>query len=271
MILPKTSLAEAQVVAERVRTEVAAVDVGARDLRVTVSVGVASFPESARDTDGVLGAADAALLRAKARGRNRVCLFSEDKTAAVTALEGDLVALGRQFAERLGLSDGETAGLITALAVYESGGRVSDEVQTILGETVVEAGPVADEVRQNAFDALLYGSERWDGGGYPEGRRGVVDPPRGARFRRLPRLPRGQRDRLRPPAVRGLPRVRPAHGPALHQHGAHRGARGGVAPSGPLGPLRARRRSAPEGAADRRRRGPIDTGSPLAFGPSALR
>jgi len=176
MILPRTSLSEAQVVAERVRAEVAAVGVGGRDLRVTVSVGVASFPESARDTDGVLGAADAALLRAKARGRNRVCLFSEDKTAAVSALEGDLVALGRRFADRLGLSEGEAAGLITALAVYESGGRVSDEVQTILGETVAEPGPAADEVRQNAFDALLYGSERWDGGGYPEGRRGVAIP-----------------------------------------------------------------------------------------------
>ncbi len=36
--------------------------------------------------------------------------------------------------------------------------------------------PAADEVRQNAFDALLYGSERWDGDGYPEGRRGVAIP-----------------------------------------------------------------------------------------------
>jgi diguanylate cyclase (GGDEF)-like protein len=176
MILPQTSLPEAQVVAERVRAEVAAIDVGAPDLRVTVSVGVASYPESALDPDGVLGAADAALLRAKARGRNRVCLFTEDKGAAVGALEGDLVALGRRFAERLGLSESETAGLLTALAVYESGGRVSDEVQMILGESTAEKGPVADEVRQNAFDALLYGSERWDGGGYPEGRRGVSIP-----------------------------------------------------------------------------------------------
>ncbi len=100
MILPQTSLPEAQTVAERIRAEVAAVDVGAPDLRVTVSLGVASFPESARDTDGVLGAADAALLRAKARGRNRVCLFTEDKGAVVGALEGELVALGRRFAQQ---------------------------------------------------------------------------------------------------------------------------------------------------------------------------
>ncbi len=176
MILPQTSLPEAQTVAERVRAEVAAVDVGTPDLRVTVSVGVASFPESARDADGVLGAADAALLRAKARGRNRVCLFTEDKDAVVGALEGELVALGRRFAQQIGLSESETAGLLTALAVYESGGRVTDEVQTILGDAVTGQRPQADEVRQNAFDALLYGSERWDGDGYPEGRRGVAIP-----------------------------------------------------------------------------------------------
>ena len=34
-------------------------------LHVTMSIGVAAFPESAADSDGVLGAADAALLRAK--------------------------------------------------------------------------------------------------------------------------------------------------------------------------------------------------------------
>ena len=69
------------------------------DLHVTMSIGVASFPESARDSDGVLGAADAALLRAKAHGRNRVCLYSDEETGSFAAeLEGDLVALGRRFA-----------------------------------------------------------------------------------------------------------------------------------------------------------------------------
>jgi diguanylate cyclase (GGDEF)-like protein len=176
MILPQTSLAEAQTVAERVRVEVADVDIGVPEQPITISIGVASYPESARDSDGVLGAADAALLRAKARGRNRVCLFSEDRAATAGALEGDLVALGRAFARQLELSESETGGLVTALAVYESGGKVSDEVQVILGEGAGDVSPLADEVRQNAFDALLYGSERWDGGGYPEGRRGVAIP-----------------------------------------------------------------------------------------------
>ena len=46
-------------------------------VHVTISIGVAAFPESAVDSDGVLGAADAALLLAKSQGRDRVCLVIE--------------------------------------------------------------------------------------------------------------------------------------------------------------------------------------------------
>ena len=31
-------------------------------------------------------------------------------------------------------------------------------------------------MRQNAVEALVYGNERWDGSGYPEGRRGSAIP-----------------------------------------------------------------------------------------------
>jgi len=33
-----------------------------------------------------------------------------------------------------------------------------------------------NEVRRSAVDALVYGNERWDGSGYPEGRRGSAIP-----------------------------------------------------------------------------------------------
>ena len=39
---------------------------------LTVSCGVAGFPESVGDVNNLLGAADAALYRAKQEGRNRV-------------------------------------------------------------------------------------------------------------------------------------------------------------------------------------------------------
>ena len=140
-----------------------------------MSIGVAAYPESAPDSDGVLGAADAALLRAKTRGRNRVCLYTDGQTSFAAELEGDLVALGRRFARFIGLDEAETAGLLTALAVHETGGAVQDEVQTILGSGKNgDAKP--NEVRRSAVDALVYGNERWDGSGYPEGRRGSAIP-----------------------------------------------------------------------------------------------
>ena len=175
MILPRTYIDEAQTLAERIRAAVEELVVDGADLHVTMSIGVAAYPESALDSDGVLGAADAALLRAKTRGRNRVCLYSEGQTSFAADLEGDLVALGRRFAQFIGLDEAETAGLLTALAVHETGGAVQEEVQSILGSGKNgDAKPT--DVRRSAVDALVYGNERWDGGGYPEGRRGSTIP-----------------------------------------------------------------------------------------------
>jgi diguanylate cyclase (GGDEF)-like protein len=174
MILPQTNLDEARTLAERIRTSVSRLDPGHPDLHVTMSIGIAAYPQSATDSDGVLGAADAALLRAKAGGRDRVCLYTDALAGRAAAFEGDLAAIGRRFAAFIGLSEAETAGLVTALAVHETGAAVQDEVQTILGSG--ENGVEANEVRRNAVEALVYGNERWDGAGYPEGRRGVEIP-----------------------------------------------------------------------------------------------
>ena len=75
MILPHTDIDEARRVAERVRGQVADLSAIESGLSVTVSVGIASFPRHAGDTGGIIGAADAALLAAKARGRNCVYTF----------------------------------------------------------------------------------------------------------------------------------------------------------------------------------------------------
>jgi hypothetical protein len=175
MILPRTSLEEAQTLAERIRASVSMLDPGHPDLHVTMSIGVSSYPESAKDSDGVLGAADAALLRAKSGGRDRVFLYTDAVAGATAELEGDLPAIGRRFAAFIGLDEAQTAGLVTALAVHETGATIQDEVQAILGNGETGAAEVI-EVRQNAVDALVYGNERWDGDGYPEGRRGVEIP-----------------------------------------------------------------------------------------------
>jgi diguanylate cyclase (GGDEF)-like protein len=174
MILPKTALEEATTLAERIRTSVSRLDPGHPDLHVTMSIGISAYPDSAKDADGVLGAADAALLRAKSGGRDRVCLYSDTIADATAAFAGELAAVGRRFAAFIGLSQGETAGLVTALAVHETGAAVQDGIQAVLGSA--GAAPASSEVRQNAVAALVYGNERWDGTGYPEGRRGAEIP-----------------------------------------------------------------------------------------------
>jgi two-component system cell cycle response regulator len=74
--LPETGLAGATAFAERIRELVEAhtfAHAGGSDLRLTASIGVASFPSPGLETvEDLLAKADQALYRAKAEGRNRV-------------------------------------------------------------------------------------------------------------------------------------------------------------------------------------------------------
>lgn len=73
LILVKTPLTEAIVVAERIRKSIGKFCFGelAPDLKITVSIGVAEY-KSGELIDDLLDRADAALYRAKESGRNRV-------------------------------------------------------------------------------------------------------------------------------------------------------------------------------------------------------
>jgi diguanylate cyclase (GGDEF)-like protein len=72
VLLPATDLSDALVAAERIRGAVAS-ESRSTPIPVTVSVGVAAFPETSTDAQRLLVAADDALYRAKAQGRDRVC------------------------------------------------------------------------------------------------------------------------------------------------------------------------------------------------------
>ncbi|PZQ42343.1 MAG: deoxyribonuclease [Pseudomonas putida] len=74
VILPETELVGARLLAERIRASVEALTPFADDARgVTVSIGIGVHtPGAQQDLAQVLGAADEALYRAKANGRNRV-------------------------------------------------------------------------------------------------------------------------------------------------------------------------------------------------------
>jgi diguanylate cyclase (GGDEF)-like protein len=76
VVLPQTDLEGAYQLAERVRQEVASLEVelvdgGAGTISVTASLGVASMPESAAEPGGLIAAADAALYEAKHAGKNK--------------------------------------------------------------------------------------------------------------------------------------------------------------------------------------------------------
>ena len=75
MILPDTGSEGAAAVAERVRERIAAHSFLAAEslaIRLTVSVGVATLPEAASSADDLVKAADAAMYRVKATGKNGV-------------------------------------------------------------------------------------------------------------------------------------------------------------------------------------------------------
>lgn len=80
VLLPDTDLAGAQAVAENLRSAVEAIRLVAVDAPITASIGVATHPGDAGDTEGLMRAADRALYAAKAAGRNRVEIASSAKS-----------------------------------------------------------------------------------------------------------------------------------------------------------------------------------------------
>jgi diguanylate cyclase (GGDEF)-like protein len=74
IILPETSLAGAITIAEKIRQAVAetVVEYDGVKLKVTVSLGVAAFPQHATGRKSLIKAADAAMYRSKLKGKNRV-------------------------------------------------------------------------------------------------------------------------------------------------------------------------------------------------------
>jgi diguanylate cyclase (GGDEF)-like protein len=81
LLLPETSCEGGHIRAERLREAIASTRFpGAEETkagRLTMSFGVASFPDDARSPDELIVAADRALYAAKRQGRDRVCTASE--------------------------------------------------------------------------------------------------------------------------------------------------------------------------------------------------
>lgn len=76
VVLPETTLEQALIIAERIRRKLEEEDVPYEELqpngKLTLSIGVASFPDNAKDAAALIDAADKALYKAKENGRNQV-------------------------------------------------------------------------------------------------------------------------------------------------------------------------------------------------------
>ena len=89
LMIPGCNKADAAETAERVRRAVAAdsvpVDGPGGSIRVTVSLGVAVYPEDARTIEDLVSAADEAVYESKHGGRNRVSVCHPGKEVAAAA------------------------------------------------------------------------------------------------------------------------------------------------------------------------------------------
>ena len=77
MLLPETDMAQSEIVAERIREQIAGHFMTVHKVRfnVTISVGIAAATISMPGIDALLRCADDALYQAKAAGRNRVITY----------------------------------------------------------------------------------------------------------------------------------------------------------------------------------------------------
>ena len=81
VILPETSSHLAMSMAERIRLAVAAepLDIGtSAHIRVTLSIGIATYPEQLSTIQELVKAADVAMYTSKLAGRNRTTVYSPD-------------------------------------------------------------------------------------------------------------------------------------------------------------------------------------------------
>ncbi|MBI3621621.1 MAG: diguanylate cyclase [Nitrospirae bacterium] len=83
VVLPQTGRAEARGIAQRICEEVAAMTISHQLLegyeRLTISIGLATYPDDAKTPEELIRCADTALYRAKDEGKNRVVAYGEEQ------------------------------------------------------------------------------------------------------------------------------------------------------------------------------------------------
>jgi diguanylate cyclase (GGDEF)-like protein len=107
LLLPQTRAVDAFRIAERVRANIASLSIiaagttGGERVQVTVSIGVAALDSGGkRELSELLAAADAALYRAKADGRDQVQMISTTRGLSAVSGPGTGTGTGRDASDR---------------------------------------------------------------------------------------------------------------------------------------------------------------------------
>ncbi|MDQ2941528.1 MAG: GAF domain-containing protein [Chloroflexota bacterium] len=183
IILPGSSAADAARVGERVRRAVASLTAGERT-PVTITVGVAAFPEDAGDRSELVAAADAALYAGKQAGEDRVVQASNvpnemrglrgtlDQLARAALMRGEEPASVERIVEHATLltKDADTReatvrdallSVARSLDARNAANRGhSDRVSRLAGRIAQRLGCSADDLHSIELGARLHGLER---------------------------------------------------------------------------------------------------------------
>jgi diguanylate cyclase (GGDEF)-like protein len=213
LLLPETTQLDALIVAERVRRAVASAPILA-DRTVTVSAGIASWPDDARTLEELEGKADRALYWAKRNGKNLCAVATEvvvsdsgdgrnDMLAHLHALVAaidaqhlntrdhsqNVAAYAAAIGERIGLTRERIVQLRRA-ALFHDVGKVAVRADVLGKPAALTAGELEEmKVHPVVGGAMLAHSgfaaeaewvrhhhERFDGSGYPDGLQGAQIP-----------------------------------------------------------------------------------------------
>jgi diguanylate cyclase (GGDEF)-like protein/excisionase family DNA binding protein len=183
IILPGASGADAARVGERVRRAVAALTASER-APVTITVGVAAFPEDAHDRNELVAAADAALYAGKQAGEDRVMQASQvpnemrglrgtlDQLARAALMRGEEPASVERIVEHATLltQDADTReatvrdallSVARSLDARNAANRGhSDRVSRLAGRIAERLGCTPDDLHSIELGARLHGLEQ---------------------------------------------------------------------------------------------------------------
>jgi len=141
IILPQSATNDAFLVAERVRGRISA-EMSKRDIKISASLGLASWPNDGVTSDELVNAADRALYYAKETGGNRTCVASKMLPALTfffndtATTEKEVLSIIHTLAATIEARDPYTYGHSRKVSSYavslaESVGLSSDKVAVV--------------------------------------------------------------------------------------------------------------------------------------------